>query len=191
MSVNIVKNDSIPAQTIKPLPVGANSIYEAGRITAENKAALHNNLIGGIKRYKKRNNLRYKGGAIAAQAAAPAAQAVVLAPVAPSHATGGTQNSYNQIAELGVNVQNAGVFDATKSQAQVASISTEQNKIYNGKGGSSIKWGCFSGGNKSKCNKSKRYKRKHRKTCKNRRTFKHRKSGKNRKTCKHMKRRRY
>ena len=177
MTVNrIVDVESIPAQKIPALPMGANNIYQAGMVKSEEQASLQNKLVGGAKRYKKRKNLRHKGGA-----------AAILAPVAPSHATGGTQNSYNQIAELGVNVQNAGVYDKTTTQSQVAGLSTEQNKTYYGKGGSSIEWGCLSGGNTLKCNKSKRCKRKYKKT---RKTCKTCKTCKTRKTCKHMKRHR-
>ena len=175
MTVNrIVDVESIPAQKIPALPMGANNIYQAGMVKSQQEAILHNKLVGGTK--------RYKGGT-----------AAILAPVAPPHATGGTQNNYNKLAQLGMNVQNAGVFDKTTTQSQVAGISTEQNKIYYGKGGSPIEWGCLSGGNTSKRCKSKRRKksyrckRKHKKTCKHRKTCKHKKTCK---TCKHMKRHR-
>jgi hypothetical protein len=162
----IVNTGSIPPQKVPALPVGANNIYQAGIITAQKDAASLNQLIGGKKRCKKKKNSRYKGGAT---------QAVILAPSVPSYATGGTQDNYTKLAELGLNVQNAGVYDATKTQSQVAGISTEQNNIYNGKGGSSTHWGCLSGGNKSKRKKSrfKKKQRKHRKTCKCRKTYKH------------------
>ena len=180
MTVNrIVDVESIPAQKIPALPMGSNNIYQAGMAKSTQEAALHNKLVGGTKRYKKRKNLRHKGGA-----------AAILAPVAPSHSTGGTQNNYNKLAQLGMNVQNAGVYDKTTTQSQVAGLSTEQNKIYYGKGGSPIEWGCLSGGNTSKRCKSKRRKksyrckRKHKKNCK---TCKTCKTCKHRKTCKHMK----
>jgi hypothetical protein len=100
----IVNTGSIPPQKVPALPVGANNIYQAGMITAQKDAASLNQLIGGKKRRKKRKNSRYKGGA---------SQAVILAPSVPSYATGGTQNNYNKLAQLGMNVQNAGVFDKT------------------------------------------------------------------------------
>jgi len=163
MSVNIVKTESLPPQKVPALPVGANNIYQAGMITAQKDAASLNQLIGGTKRRKKGKYSRYKGGA---------SQAVILAPSVPSYATPGTQGNYTSLAKLGMDVQNAGVFDTTKTQSQVAGLSTEQNKIYNGKGGSSTHWGCLSGGNKSKCKKS-RCKRKHRKTYKTHKTRKY------------------
>ena len=164
----VVDTGSIPPQKVPALPVGANNIYQAGMITAQKDAASLNQLIGGKKKHKKNKKYRYKGGS---------SQTVILAPSVPSYATQGTQGNYIKLAELGLKVQNAGVYDATKTQSQVAGISTEQNNIYNGKGGSSTHWGCLSGGNKSKRKKS-RCKRKHRK---------HRKTCKCRKTCKHMK----
>ena len=160
----VVNTGSLPPQKVSALPVGANNIYQAGMITAEKDAASQNQLIGGTKRRKKRKNSRYKGGA---------SQAVIHAPSVPSYAAPGPQGNYTELAKLGLNVQNAGVYDTTKSQSQVAGISTEQNNTYNGKGGSSVHWGCLSGGKKSKrkrsykCKKS-RCKRKHRKTCKHR-----------------------
>ena len=165
----IVDVESIPAQKIPALPMGANNIYQAGMVKSEEQASLQHQLIkGGTKRRKKKKNLCHKGGA-----------AVTHPPAAPSYAAGGTQNNYNELAKLGMNVQNAGVYDKTTTQSQVAGLSTEQNKIYYGKGGSSIEWGCLSGGNTSK-----RCKRKHKKTRKTRKTRK------SRKTCKHMKRHR-
>jgi hypothetical protein len=165
----VVDTGSIPPQKVPALPVGANNIYQAGMITAQKDAASLNQLIGGKKKHKKNKKYRYKGGS---------SQAVILAPSVPSYAAPGTQGNYTALAKLGLDVQNAGVYDTTKTQSQVAGISTEQNKIYNGKGGSSVHWGCLSGGKKSKCNKSKkkrsykckksRCKRKHRKTCKRR-----------------------
>ena len=166
----VVDTGSIPPQKVPALPVGANNIYQAGMITAQKDAASLNQLIGGKKKHKK---FRHKGGA---------SQAVIVVPSVPSYAAPGTQGNYTRIAELGSKVQNDGVYDTTKTQSEVASISTEQNKIYYGKGGSSTHWGCLSGGKKSKCKKSKcnkskktsykckksRCKRKHRKTCKRR-----------------------
>ena len=159
----IVNVGFMPKQVIPPLPVGANNMFQAGRIQANQDAISLNELTkGGSKRRKKRKNFRYKGGA---------SQAVILVPPAPSYSTFGTQGNYNALTKLALQVDNARIFDNATTQSQVAKLATDQQNLYNGKGGSKK----LSKGNKSRCNKS-RCKRKHRK---------------HRKTCKHMKRRHY
>ena len=161
----IVNVGFMPKQVLPPLPVGANNMFQAGRIQANQDAISLNELTkGGSKRRKKRKNFRYKGGA---------SQAVVLVPPAPPYSTFGTQDNYYKLTNLAMDVNNAKIFDNATTQSQVARLATNQQNLYYGKGGSSTHWGCLSGGKKSRCNKSKRCnksrcKRKHRKTCKHR-----------------------
>jgi hypothetical protein len=143
-----------------------------------NAAKSQTALIGGIKRLNKMRKL--KGGA-----------AQVLVSPAPSYAVNQTEtnDANKQLAGLALSTQNNASFDNTVNgnQADVSIIAAKSQATYNGKGGrrrSSAKkggsfprWGCFSGGKKSRRQRSKR---RYTKSCK----------CKTRKTCKHTKRHR-
>jgi hypothetical protein len=161
--MGIVANDAMPQQTVKPFPGGANNIYSAGVVEANNQNALQNALINPSSGGKKRK-YRFKGGA-----------AEVLVPPVPSYAPGSSQATTNNTAltSLALKTQNGAAYDNTvnSSPAEVASISAQQNSVYYGsggsikkksiskskykKGGSWPKWGCLSGGKKTRRNKKK------------------------------------
>lgn len=171
----IMQNPALEPATQKPFPAGANNINTAGIVAMNNAAKSQTALIGGIKRLHKMRNS--KGGA-----------AQVLVTAAPSYAVNQTEtnDANKQLAGLALSTQNNASFDNTVNgnQADVSIIAAKAQATYNGKGGrrrSSTKkggsfprWGCFSGGKKS------RRQRKYTKSCK----------CKTRKTCKHTKRHR-
>jgi len=168
---NVVKTDALEPNTMKPLPPGATDIYKAGIVKQQNEVALQQSLIGGIKRRRKmRKTRRMKGGT----------GPVVVVQSAPSYSPNldATNKLNTDIAKLANENYNNAIFDKTVdgNQAEVAKLSTQQQNVYNGKGGKkwlSKKggawpvWGCLSGGKKSRKRKSCRCKkRKHKKTCK-------------------------
>lgn len=173
----IVKTNALPENTIKPLPPGAKGIGDAVSISLTNQYKMQNTLTnqsGGIKK----NKMRLRGGS----------PPVVVVGSAPSYYDQNLSSATNanniKLAELANKVQSQQSYDNTvgKSQASVAEISSNNDKLYYGnkggskrrrsskRGGSFPKWGCLSGG-------------KTRRICKNCKV-------KRKKTCKHLKRHR-
>jgi hypothetical protein len=157
----IIQSTALPTSTTKPFPTGSNSIYTAGVVEQRNQSQIQTNLVkksGGGKRYMR-------GG-----------QPMVAVQSAPSYAPDKTATNNNNAAltELAQKTQNNAAFDKTTSQSQVASISTQQQNVYNGKGGkrggSWPHWGCLSGGKQTRKKRCKKRRcRKRRKTRRHRR----------------------
>jgi hypothetical protein len=161
--MTIVANDAMPPPTVKPLPAGANNIYSAGVVQSNTQNALQNSLVNRSGGGKKRK-YGFKGGA-----------AEVLVPTVPSYAANqsGAQTNNTALTTLSLKAGNAAAYDNTvnSNQAQVANISAQQNKVYYSgggpikkksmsksksmKGGTWPKWGCLSGGKKTRRNKKK------------------------------------
>lgn len=147
----------MPPQTTQPFPPGANNMFTAGIIKQQQNATAQNALTqgGGVRRRrhsKKRKNVR--GGAIAV-------------PPVPSSAVdkGATTNNYTDITSLSANAQNNASYDKTTNPGQVAAISAQQQSTKTGgskrrmkRGGSWPKWGCLSGGKKTRKRHKKRRK---------------------------------
>jgi len=176
----IIQPTSMPENTTKPLPVGANNIYTAGIVEQQNQAKLQASLVGqkqnGGKKYRKsRRNQR--GGATP----------VIGVQQAPSYDPNkaGTNANNEAITKLSVSAQNNAVFDNATTQGETAKLAAEQQAVYQGKTGGSRKlkkhrkslkrggswpvWGCLSGGKKSKKN-CKCKSKKHTKSCKHKKS---------------------
>lgn len=160
----------MPPQTTQPFPPGANNIFTAGTIKQQQNATAQNALTqgGGVRRRrhsKKRKNVRgtivrgtiVRGGAIAV-------------PPVPSSAVdkGATTNNYTDITSLSANAQNNASYDKTTNPGQVAAISAQQQSTKTGgskrrmkRGGSWPKWGCLSGGKKTRKRHKKRKSNRH------------------------------
>ena len=156
--MSVVANNFMPPPTVKPFPGGANNVYSAGVVQSNTQNARQNALINPSSGGGKKRKYRFKGGA-----------AQVLVPPVPSYAAnqGGAQANNTAITTLSLKTGNAAAYDNTVNgnQAQVANISAQQNKVYYSggrsikqksmKGGSWPKWGCLSGGKKTRRNKKK------------------------------------
>lgn len=155
-------SQAMPPQIMQSLPTGANNIFTAAIIKQQQNASAQNALTqnGGIiksrrtQRTKKRKAVR--GGAI-------------TVPPVPSTAVDktGTTNNYTQITTLAEGTQEAAKYDNTTNQGQVAAIAAQQSTKTGGskrrikRGGSWPKWGCLSGGKKTRKRHKKRKSRKH------------------------------
>jgi hypothetical protein len=152
----IIQSDALPPNTIKPLEPGATSIFDSAIIKQNNQNNLQNKL-GGRKQFKGGN------------------PPVIQVSPSPSYALNKSEtNAINaQITGLAVNNQNQMAYDKLANNgnaSDTAKIASQQQLIYNGKGGfkrggSWPNWGCLSGGKKSRknCKKRKRRKRRSRK----------------------------
>lgn len=121
----IIQSNALPPPTTLPLEPGASSIFDSAIIKQQNQNMVQNALAktGG---YRRKRTQRGSGPQ-------------VLVPPAPSYALNPVQtNDINaKIMSLAVNNQNNSAFDGTVngSQADAAKIASEQQAIYNGKGG--------------------------------------------------------
>jgi hypothetical protein len=169
----IIQSTALTNSTTKPFPPGSNSIYSAGVVEQRNQSQMQTDLVkksGGSRRSGSRRRTRsrrMRGG-----------QPMVAVQPAPSYAPDKTATNNNNAAltELAQKTQNNAAFDKTTSQSQVATISTQQQNIYNGKGGkkkyrkngkkggSWPHWGCLSGGKLTRLTRRKYKKKKSRKT---------------------------
>ena len=182
----VVQTGALPQNTVNPLEAGASNVFQSASMKATNQNYLQNKLVnpsqsGGIKK----NKMRMRGGA---NGVASNSAPVVVVTGAPSYDTNPAQTNANntQLTALANTVAAQRALDGTVggTQAQAAVISAKNEAIYNGgikggsstkkkrraskkKGGSWPKWGCLSGGKKS---------RKHKKSCKckRRKSRKHR-----------------
>jgi hypothetical protein len=159
----MIQSTAMPTQVLPTMPPGSKGIMDAGvkqqQIQTQSQMALIGK-TGGSKQMKGGKHRAYMMGGNAP---------VVQVPPVPS----GTVNpqatgvNYKGLTELAQQQAGQAVYDTAKTPAQTASIAAQQQAVYNGKtggsrkykrGGSWPKWGCLSGGKKSR--------RKSRKSCK-------------------------
>ena len=167
MNPPMIKSTAMPQQTVATIPPGSKGPMDAGLKMQQQQTAGQMALIGKSGGSKRRRR-RFKGGALTTT---PVVQVPpVQAGVANQSATAASFKSLTALSQ-----QQAGqaVFDSAKTPSQTAALQTQQQALYksggskskskkrgkNGKrGGSSVKWGCYSGGLK-KNRKSRRTKR--------------------------------
>jgi hypothetical protein len=124
-----------------PLPPGANSPMNAGVINQQNQINAQMNLIGSSK-----------GGA-------PVVQVPPVSSVAPNPEL--TGNNFKNLTQLAQQQQTDASFDNAKTPQETAAIQHQQQSLYKSggykrkrtfskRGGSWPKWGCLSGGRKTK-----------------------------------------
>jgi hypothetical protein len=130
-STQIIKTQAMPPQTLIPLSPGASSPMSAGIINQQNQNKLQNQLGAGKKRRRKS-----RGGA-----------AVIQVPPVSSSAPNPqlTGQNYTDLTKLASNSQSQSQYD---NLAQ--SGGTKRIKSLYKRGGYWPKWGCLSGGKKSK-----------------------------------------
>ena len=180
----MIKSTDMPNQIRTPLPPGSTSPMNAGIKLQQQQTASQMALIGksgGSKRSRYRSR-RFKGGATGA----PVVQVPPVQSGAPNPEA--TEGSYKALTLLAQNQANQSVYDTSKTPADTANAAAQQQALYKsggsknnknnknnknskrgkrGKRGGSVKWGCFSGGNKSK--KSHKRRKTNRKTNSHRR----------------------
>jgi hypothetical protein len=163
MSNNIIQSSAMPKQTITPLAPGATSPANSALITSQLQTQQHMALIGqgksgGTKKYYK----KYRGGSAPVVQVPPVSSGTVN----PQQ----TASNYTGLTKLAQDQQTQAVFDNAKNPGDTAALQAQQEAIYksggskkrtNKKGGSWPKWGCLSGGKKSKrrTNKNKKNKK--------------------------------
>lgn len=164
----VVTTNALPPNNQPNLEVGAINVQNSALLKQNNTNQLQNKL-GGQNGGKKRHKISLKGGATGVMS--NSAPVVQVAPV-PSYTVGKAETIANNVAlaTLANNTQSQAALDKTVggTQSQAAAISAQQQAVYNGtggthkkrshrkyikKGGSYPKWGCFSGGKKSRRNK--------------------------------------
>ena len=141
----MLKSSAMPAQEVKPLPGG--SIYTAAIADGNNQTQSQMNLIGQGKYGGSKRIRRFNGGA-----------AVIQVPPIPTSATDpvATGGNYKDITILAQQQSSSSVYDNATNPSQTAAIQQQQQSLYKGgsrkgkRGGSWPRWGCFSGGKKSK-----------------------------------------
>lgn len=172
MSNNIIQSDAMPKQTISPLAPGAtspgNSALMASKLqTQQQMALIGESKNGGSKKYK--GSKKYRGGSPPVVQVPPVSSGTVN----PQQ----TASNYTGLTKLAQEQQTQAVFDNAKNPGDTAALQAQQQAMYksggskkrtNKKGGSWPKWGCLSGGKKSK-----------RRTNQNKRTKQNKRSRKN------------
>ena len=172
----MIQSSAMPAQEVTPMPPGSKGPMDAGiklqqQQTTNQMALIGSQTSGGSKKKKTR------GGATP----------VVQVPPVSSGAVNpqATSSNYSALTDLAVQQQTNATYDNAKTSADTAALQAQQQSLYSGgskkgsswpkrggsswpkRGGSWPKWGCFSGGKKSR--KSRKI-RKSRKVKKNRKS---------------------
>lgn len=166
MNSPMIKSSAMPQQTVTAMPPGSKGPMDAGLKMQQQQTSGQMALIGKSGGSKRRRR-RFKGGATTAPV-------VQVPPVAAGAANqDATAASFKSLTALSQQQAGQAVFDSAKTPSQTAALQTQQQALYksggskskskkrgkNGKrGGSSVKWGCYSGGVK-KSRKSRRTKR--------------------------------
>ena len=148
-SPQIEQTTGLPSQKIMPLnPAGASSIITAGFLNQQNQDKLQNQLGAGKKRRRKS-----RGGAV-----------VIQVPPVSSSAPNPqlTGQNYTDLTKLASTSQSNAQYDNLAQNG-----GSKRNKSYYKRGGYWPKWGCLSGGKKTKRSKSKRSKSKRSKSKRN------------------------
>jgi len=156
MSVEpMIQSSAMPPQSKNTLQPGATSPMNSAYIASQQQTKAQMNLIGSSK-----------GGA-------PTVQVPPVSSSSPN--PGQTSDNYKDLTQLAQTQQTQSAFDNAKTPQQTAAIQQQQQALYKSggskRGGSWPKWGCLSGGRKTK-----RKGRRTRKGRKGRRTRKGRKS---------------
>ena len=148
--------NAVTPMVVEPFPQGANSVYSAGQITAQNntnRLAILTGQNGGIKTRKRIKRRKLSGRKLSGRKlsgrklsgrklsgrklSGGANPPVVVVSGAPSYAPSGTDNINLQIAGLAIATNNNAVFDKTGTGGNVNAIAAQQNRVYYGtKGGS-------------------------------------------------------
>jgi hypothetical protein len=152
---NMIKSGAMPQQSISGMPPGSTSTMNAGLILQQQQINKQMALIGksgGSKKSMIRR--RFHGGAVP----------VIQVPPVTSGAVNPQQTgaNYKELSILAENQATKSTYDNAKTPAQTAAIQQQQQTLYKGgskRGGSWSRWGCLSGGKKSKRrrNSCKRY----------------------------------
>jgi hypothetical protein len=130
-SSQIIQTSAMPSQTLIPLPPGASSPMAAGVINQQNQNKLQNQLGSGKKRRRKS-----RGGASVVQ----------VPPVSTSSPNPQlTGQNYTDLTKLASTSQSNAQYDNLAQKG-----GTKRMRSYYSRGGYWPKWGCLSGGKKSK-----------------------------------------
>jgi len=149
---NIIQSTAMPAQKLPAYPSGATSPGNAALKLQQEQTSKQMALIGKSGGSKRR---KYRGGDIPR----------ILVPPVPSGTvnSNATSENYTELTKIAQQQATQSVYDGTKTQTQVAGVTSQQQALYSGKtggsrtrrrkykkGGYSPIWGCLSGGYKKR-----------------------------------------
>jgi len=167
---NMIQSNAMPQQVLTTMPPGSKGPMDAGVKMQQQQTNDQMALIGKSGGSRRNRGLRLRGGATPVVQVPP-----VTAGSANAQLTG---DNYKDLTALAQQQQTQAVYDSAKNPGDTAAKQAQQEAIYKGgnkKGGSWPKWGCLSGGKKSRKNCK----------CKRRKTKKSRKNRKSRKFNRH------
>jgi hypothetical protein len=168
---NIIQSEAMPPQIVAGMPPGATSPMNAGLISQQQQTASHMALIGKSGGSKGRmtrrmTRRRFHGGTTPVVQVPP----ITAGAVNPQQ----TGAAYKDLTILAQNQSNYSTYDNAKTPGDTAAIQQQQQALYKGgskkgkskgkskgererererkgkRGGSWPRWGCLSGGKKSK-----------------------------------------
>ena len=156
---NIIQSEAMPPQIVSGMPPGATSPMNAGLISQQQQTADHMALIGksgGSKGRGRMTRRRFHGGTTPVVQVPP----ITAGAVNPQQ----TGTAYKDLTILAQNQATYSTYDNAKTPGDTAAIQQQQQALYKGgskkgkgkrerkgkRGGSWPRWGCLSGGKKSK-----------------------------------------